>query len=575
MASRTQKNYGQLAAVLGLLACTGCSGEPDSATSEASTQASTTEATSDTTDASSGDSSDSDDTGEPPKPVIPGEPVMPRLTAVQYQNSVEMLLGLGLPELPLEPDTNPYLFYNIGAATTVLSELGTQLYEESAMAITGAVFADEARRLTLVGCNPVSDSSCTINFLGRFGRQAFRRPLSIDELGRWVAMAEELAEGDPWQGLRYAVAGMLQSPNFLYRIERGEPDPHDETRRRYTAWEMASRLSFLIWNSPPDEFLLAAAESGELLTVEGIEEQVERMLADPRTRVAIQSFFAQYLDLSRLDGSTRDPEVYPLYTPSLIVAMRKEVELLVDDLVYRQDTDVRQLFSTRHTFVNSELAELYGLDAPGASPIAYVPVELPEDGPRAGLLTLGAFLTMNAHESYNSPTARGKYIRERVLCQEVPPPPDDVDLNLDPDGDDQPKTLRERLEEHRENPVCAACHEFIDPPGFLFENFDPLGGYVTLDNGLPIDATGDLDGVPLANARELAELLKTDGRVASCMVTQLFRHAVGRKEEFTERPGLAKVEAEFVEHGHRFRELLRALAISEAFRYVADEEVLP
>ncbi len=552
----------------------GCSGNTPAQTSEGSSSTAAETSETGTTGTTGESSGTDDDTGDPPKPFIPGDPVMPRLTEVQYRNCVESLLGLGLPSLPLEPDTNPYLFYNIGAATTVLSELGTQLYEESAMAVSGAVFADEARRLTLVGCNPEADTECTLNFITRFGRKAFRRPLTSDEVDRWVGIAEELAEGDPWQGLRYAVAGMLQSPYFLYRVERGEPDPQDPTRRRYTAWEMATRLSFLLWNSPPDDILLAAAESGELLTTEGIEAQVERMLDNPRTRIAIQSFFAQYLDLSRLDGATRDPEVYPLYTPSLIVAMRKEVELLVDDLVYRQDTDVRQLFSTRNTFVNSELAALYELDAPGASPIAYVPVELPEDGPRAGLLTLGAFLTMNAHESYNSPTARGKYVRERVLCQEVPPPPDDVDLNLDPDDSD-PKTLRETLEEHRENPVCAACHEFIDPPGFLFENFDPLGGYRTLDNGFPVDASGDLDGVPLANARELAELLKGDTRIASCMITQLYRHAIGRKEVFTERPGLKHIEGEFADAGYRFGELLRAMAVSEAFRYVGDEEVLP
>ncbi|MGB1013657.1 MAG: DUF1592 domain-containing protein, partial [Nannocystaceae bacterium] len=372
----------------------------------------------------------------------------------------------------------------------------------------------------------------------------------------------------------YVVAGMLQSPHFIYRVERGEPDPQDPTRRRYTSWEMASRLSFLIWNSPPDDILLTAAESGSLLTAAGIEEQATRMLDDARTRVAVQSFFAQYLDLSRLEGATRDPEVYPQYTPGLIVAMRQEVELLVDDLVYRQDGDIRELFSTRQTFVNSELAGLYEVDAPNASPISFVPVELPEDGPRAGLLTLGAFLTMNAHESYNSPTARGKYVRERVLCQEVPPPPDDVDLNLDP-SDGEPATIRDILEEHRSNPVCAACHEFIDPPGFLFENFDPIGAYRTLDNGLPVDVSGELDGVPLANARELADVLKGDERIPSCMITQLFRHATGRKEVYTERPGLKDIGAAFADSGYRFRTLLLTLATSDAFRYVADEEVLP
>ncbi len=522
---------------------------------------------------------DDGDSGDPPKQFEPGAPVMPRLTQTQYRNSVEALLGPELPAPPLEPDTNPYLFFNIGAASTTLSELGTQQYEEAADLLSGLVFSDPARREALVGCVPASPvDDCASDFVAGFGRRAFRRALTPTEQARWLAFAEELAEGDPWQGLRYVVAGMLQSPYFLYRVERGEPDPDEPTRRRYTSWEMASRLSFLLWNSAPDDELLDAAEAGALLSKAGIRAQAERMLEDPRARVAVQGFFAQYLDLARLDGVTRDPERYPLYTPALITAMRTELELLVDDFVHRRDADIREIFSTRRTFVNDELAALYGVEAmaeaAGASPVTFVPVELPDDGVRAGLLTLGAFLTMNAHETYNSPTARGKYLRERVLCEIIPAPPDDIDLDLDPDEEGS-GTLRDKLEAHRENPVCAACHQYIDPPGFLFEHFDSIGAYRTLDNGLPIDSSGDLDGVPLANARELAELLKRDERVGACVATQLFRHASGRREQYTEQPGLDAIESEFAASGYRFSALLLALVTSEAFRTVADEEVLP
>ncbi|MBL8973516.1 MAG: DUF1592 domain-containing protein, partial [Myxococcales bacterium] len=516
-----------------------------------------------------------EDTGAPAKPFMPGPPVLPRLTQRQYLNSIEALLGPGLPVPPLEPDTNPYLFVTIGAASTTLSELGVQQYEEAAELFTGLVFADAARREALVGCAPAAPGdACVTDFIQRFGRRAYRRPLTADEQARWLVMATELADGDAWQGLRRAVQGMLQSPHFLYRVELGEPDPIDPTRLRYTGHEMASRLSFLLWNTTPDDLLLDAAANGDLLTEAGLRAETERLLADPRARTALRDFFAQFLDLGRLGGVTRDPVRYPLWSPTMIDSMRTEVTLLVEDLVYRQQGDIRSIFSTRRTFVNSELAALYGLEAPGATPITFVPVELPEDGPRAGILTLGAFLTMNAHDTENSPTARGKYVRTRVLCQDVPPPPPDIDLMLDPEQAEG-KTLRERLEQHRSDPTCAGCHSFIDPPGFLFEHFNPIGAWQDLDNGFPIDSSGDLDGKPLADARGLADLLADDKRVGRCIVTQLYRHAIGRRDVSSEWPALDEVAADFAGEGYRFSELLRILVSSDVFRTVAEEDIDP
>ena len=515
---------------------------------------------------------DTDGTGgDALEPFVPGPQVLPRLTQLQYRNSLEDLLGPDLPELPLEPDTNPYLFYSIGSAQNALSELGVQRYEESADAVTRAVFDDPQRRVDLVGCEPAAVAdACVQTFLSEFGRRAYRRPLSQEELERWIGVASDLAEGDPWRGLRLAVAGMLQSPWFLYRVELGEPDPEDPSILRYTGYEMASRLSYLLWNSTPDEPLLDAAQAGELDSVAGVEAQAARLLDDPRARSAIQDFFAQYFDLGRLGGTTRDPQRYPLFTPSLPESMRTEVRLLVDDYVNRRDADIREIFYTTRTFVNDELAALYGLDVPEATPISFVPVELPDDGPRAGLLTFGAFLAMNAHETETSPTLRGKYVRERVLCQTVPPPPDDVDTTIDPEDADA-QTLRERLEQHRNDPACSGCHSFIDPPGYLFEHFDSIGAYRTHDNGHPIDASGDLDGTPLHGARDLAQMLGEDERVARCMVTQLFRHAHSRLEHDDEVPALRDLEDRFEQAGYRFRDLMLELVTHESFRTVTEQ----
>ncbi|MCA9705174.1 MAG: DUF1592 domain-containing protein [Myxococcales bacterium] len=527
-----------------------------------------------TDSAGEGGSDDEGETeGEAPIVVDPGPAVLPRLTAEQYGNSLVQILGPGLPAVALEPDTNPYLFFNIGAASTTLSELGTQQYEEAADEITQAIFGDADRRLALVGCEPAAPGDqCVQGFLEDFGRRAYRRPLLPEEFERWQQISAQLGQGDAWEGLRLAVAGMLQSPHFLYRVELGEPDPDQPERLRYTAYEMASRLSFLLWNTTPDDELLDAAGAGELLDEASLRAHAERMLDDPRASTAVQAFFAQYFDLGRLDGVSRDVEAYPMYASTLPQSMRTEVQLLVDDFVFRRDADVRGIFGTRSTFVNEELAMLYGVEAPGASPIAFVPVELPQDGPRAGLLTLGAFLTMNAHETEPSPTLRGKYVRERVLCQTVPAPPDDVDTNI-PESQGEAKTLRERLEQHVSDPVCAGCHSFIDPPGFLFENFDSIGAYRTVDGGgNAIDATGNLDGQPLANATELGPILAESPQVGRCMVTQLFRHAQGRLELDQEVDIIDDLDRRFADEGYRFGKLLMLLVGHEGFRTLAPQE---
>lgn len=514
----------------------------------------------------------------------PGPVVLPRLTEVQYRASVEQALGgqdvdpsLGpLPQLPLEPDTNPYLFYNVGAASTTLSEVGTQRYEESAHAIANAVVLDPARRAAVIGCEPASpDDPCVSGAISRLGRRLYRRPLTADESVRWVRISSELAGGDASRGLALALAGMLQSASFLYRVELGEDDTERAGWRRFSDLEVASRMSFLLWNTAPDDELLDAAMAGDLEDADGVHGQALRLMEDPRARRAVRAFFAQYFDLSRLANvRERDATLHPQFTPSLMVAMRTEIELVVDDVVFTRDADVRELLRTRRTFVNQELADLYELDVEGVSPITFVPVELPDDGPRAGILTLGAFLTANAHPTETSPTLRGKYIRERLLCDLVPPPPPGVSTDIPPVMG-TPRTLRERLEAHRVRPDCAACHANIDPPGYLFEGFDSIGHTRETDHGFPVDTSGGLDGVPLSNGRELGELLADDPRVSLCITRQLFRHVNGRLERDGEEAAIRELSRDFLAGGSRFLDLLLAFVTSDAFRYAAPSDDAP
>jgi hypothetical protein len=513
----------------------------------------------------------------------PAPAALPRLTESQYRNILADVFGANLPPLTVEPDTNPYLFESIGASTTTLSELGTQHYEENADVITHAIFADATRRAVVVGCDVVAEgATCTRAFLSRVGRSLFRRPLESAELDRWLAKADQLSQPDAWEGVRLALAGMLQSPSFIYRVELGEENPENPDELRLNGFEMASRMSFLLWNTGPDSTLLDAAEAGELDTEDGLRKHTERLLSSPRAKAAMQAFFAQYLDLGKLDTIARSTENYPLYTAGIQAAMRHEVELIVEDLVFGRRGDMRSLFSTHSTYVNADIAAIYGItpDFTDADANGFVAVDLPADGPRAGILTFSAYLTMNAHETQTSPTTRGKYVRERVLCQEVTPPPADVDTEIKAPENGDLQTLREHLEEHRENPQCAGCHAFIDPPGMLFEHFDSIGVYRTEQPALghylgdgsptfPIDSSGDLDGEPLDDAADLAAVLADDERVGRCIVKQLFRHSLGRIDADGEGPAIDDLDGHFAANGYDFQKMLVTLITHESFRRVA------
>lgn len=495
-----------------------------------------------------------------------------RLTTAQYRNLLEDLTGADRP-VSLQPDTNPYLFASIGASTEPLSEQGVQLLEEAASTVAAEIFTDPVDRRELVGCEPESPrDACAEAFLSRFGRQAYRRPLTTTELARWLAVSNTLADGSAWTGLQTAVAGILQSPSVVYRVELGQPHPDDPTLRVLTDWEVATRMSLLLWDRPPDDALLDAVARGALATPEGLAAQADRLLADPRSEEAIEAFFAQYLDLGRLENASPDPATYPRFTEPLRAAMHNEVLLLVDDLVNRRDTDVRKLFSERRAYVNRDLATHYGLLVEGASALTYVPVDLGPDSERAGILGLGAFLTMNAHAVHTSPTLRGKYILERVLCSMVPPPPDSVDLDLSDDETEGGGTLRDTLEAHRDDPECSACHAIMDPPGYLFEHFDPTGAWRETDHGHPIDSSGELLGEPLSGAGELGDLLAGHERVGPCMVQQLYRHAHGRLDTEADAVTLDQLSAAFAADGYRFRALLRAVVTHDSFRVVRDPE---
>lgn len=500
-------------------------------------------------------------------------PGLRKLTTKQLGNSVRDLLGVEPPSLDLEPDTGMRGFLSIGASHAVISARGVEQFEEAARAAATAVFGREDRRAALVGCTPTAAAgdACARQFVTRFGRRAWRRPLSDGEASRYLGLAAKVAGdlGSGWAGLEYATSALLQSPNFLYRWELGERDPANPGRRRHTGYEMATRLAFFLWNSTPDDALLDEAATGSLLSEEGVRRAADRLLAAPRAQAGLGAFFSEMFELHLLEGVRKDAARFPEMTVALAAAMRDEALRSASEIVFAKKSHYFDLLTTNDTFVNTALARLYGLPAPAQS--GFVRATLPENGPRAGFLGQAAFLALNAKESSTSPTMRGKFVRQTFLCQEVPSPPADADTTLPDPPAGATVTLRERLESHRANPTCAGCHGLMDPIGLAFESFDAIGKYRQTDRGLPIDPSGELDGTRFRDARELGKVLRNHSRASACLVSQLYQFATGHTEEGSEGRLVEDLTRRFAESGFRLHQVLPELVASAGFRYAASE----
>jgi hypothetical protein len=525
-------------------------------------------------DGSGDDDGGGDDAGEAAEV---DAPTLRRLTRAEFTHAVHDLLGpvaLG----PVETDSSQEGFFSVGAARVALSPAGVAAYEQALDLATAEAFADPTSAASLVACMPAdtADTACMRASIEAFGRRAWRRPLEPDETDRYLSIAQEVGTetGDPVAALRHALWGVLQSPYFLYRVELGSPSPDDDGRVKFSGWEMASRLSFTLWSTVPDDALLDAAESGELSVPEGIEAQAERMLADPRARQGVENFVAELYELWLLDEQTKDAELYPQWTPTLKEVMREELLARVDDVVFENPGDFLSLYDGKKVFVDNELARLYGL--PEIEPDAFRVEMLPESDPRAGLIGSALVLAMNSLPARTSATKRGQFISEILLCRTVPPPPPTVDVNLDDDdGDGGPvehKTLREKLEPHRTDPTCAACHDITDPLGLALEHFDTTGQYRETDLGLAIDASGELDGVAFTDAADLAVLLREHPDAASCLVKKLYTYTAGRRPFAEESDALADLVDELAAEGGRFDRLLLSLVTHDDFRFAHPEE---
>lgn len=520
------------------------------------------------------DAAEVGDVGPPPGPtelVYPvGAPTVPRLTARQFENAIRDLFGseIVLPR-NIEPDLEQAGLRQIGAAAATISPRGVERYEGAAYEIADQ-YVNEAFRSSFA-CSPGGSRSdeCARPVLTELASRAWRRPLTDSEVDVLVEIAGQAGEvlDDFYEGLEFGIAAIVQSPNFLFRVELGEPDPEVEGARRYTAWDTASRLSFLLWNSIPDDALRAAAADGSLLTDEGLAAQVDRMLADDRARAGLGAFFDELYQLYELEHLTKDPTIFPQMSAELGPAARQETMMGIEYVVFDLDADVRDLLTTRRTFLDRRLAALYDVRAPARE--GFAETTLPADELRRGLLGQAAILALNAHSTSTSATIRGKFVREVMLCGVIPPPPSGVDTSI-PEPTEVARTLRERVAVHLEDEFCAGCHGLMDPLGLALENFDGIGVYRELDNGVPVDASGELDGVEFDGFDDFVDLMAADPRYTACFVQKLNRYANSAVETPAQRNALSPLHDLFESEGFRFRALVRDYVMSPAFRRVGE-----
>ena len=527
-------------------------------------------------DGADGGADDGADDGDTPSlDVEPAPPTLHRLTQAQLHNTYLAVLGSPL-QLPTElpPDDLLYGFSSIAAAAATISPLAAEQYENATYAVLDQVWGDPLRRTVLVGCDPeTATDPCVAEFFARFAKAAWRRPVTSDEVDRLVALSDLIADelDDVDAGIEHGAAAVLQSPNFLFRIEMGVPVADAPGVLRYTSWEMASRLSYLIVAGPPDEELVALAEADALDSVDVIEAQALRLLDDPRARPALVGFFRDFMNIAKLDQLDKNPEAFPQMSATLGPAMREELERMFEATVFDGSGSFRDLFTTKTTAINEELAGIYGV--PGIVGAALQPYTFPPDSPRAGILTSAGFLAVNAHQTQTSPTHRGRFVRIQMLCQDIPPPPAGIDTSLPaPDPSAPPQTLRERLDIHRESPACLGCHELMDPIGFAFENYDAIGAYREVDEqGLTLDPVTEINGTTVASGVEVGELIAELPEASACIARRFYEHAGGHVAEDGEDEAIDALVDAFVADDYDFRSLVVALVVNDGFRFAGSE----
>jgi hypothetical protein len=512
------------------------------------------------------------------EPVTTGGPAtVRRLTEGQYRNIIADVFGTHIVVAGrFDPLIRTEGLLAVGASQATISPTGAERYAALARAIAQQV-VDESNRAMLVPCTPAApdkaDDTCAAAFYNKVGRLLYRRALLADETNVFVKIAHGAAttRGDFYAGLGYGLQAMLQSPDFLFVTELTQKDPDNKKVDRLDGYSTATRLSFLLWNSAPDDALLTAAEKGDLASKSGLEDQVDRMMASPRLQAGVRAFFSDMLALDDFATLEKDTLLYPAFGLQAAIDSKEQILRTITDTLLVNDKDYRDLFTVRDTYMSSALGMVYRV--PAEKPGGWAKFTFAENDPRAGIQTMLGFVALHSHPGKSSPTLRGKAVRELLLCQKIPDPPSTVNFDQFNDPNSPQKTARNRLDAHSTDPACSGCHKLTDPIGLALENFDTAGQTRWMENGEKIDTSGDLNGIKFNDAKGLGEALSKDPSAPSCLVNRAYSYAAARPVARGEREWIAHLEQEFASDGYRFKELLRKIALSDALYAISPQPV--
>jgi hypothetical protein len=487
------------------------------------------------------------------------------LSRAEYLNTVRDLVGeiSGLQNA-LGPANEASAF---GLVQPDITQVETEKFQKAADLIAKALVENADALSTIAPCaEGAVERDCARQVVETFGKRAYRAPVTDEaDLERHLVLYDSGATTGYAHGIELLLRGMLQAPRFLYRVELGTDERINERAVRLSPFEIASRLSYAIWETLPDPALEQAAAEGKLSTPEGIENELARLLDDPRGARAVRRFLASLIHLVDLDRVVKDETRHPDWQGApLRRSMQAGAEAFFDHVLANEGGSLSALFTSKTVLYDEHLGPYYGMS--GTSDFGTLEIA---DGTVSGLLTLPALLTLQAKPSESSPIYRGKFVREALLCQQLPAPPANIPK---PPEVEEGVSTRERLRQHEVSPACAGCHQLIDPVGFAFEHYDELGRYRESDGGEPVDATGeliltrDIDG-PVDGVVELGQKLATSTEVRECMARQWFRFALDRFEQDMDACSMKALLDRFEESAFDLNVLPRAIIATDAFLY--------
>jgi hypothetical protein len=498
-----------------------------------------------------------------------------RLTNREYNNTVRDLLGDNTRPADQFPTDRDGAFEFRRAGSVAVQD--ATLLRASAESLAAAALPKVSAMLP---CDAAKgDETCARQFITKFGLRVFRRPVSSGETDRLAGLynaGRNTLKLGFVDAIGLVIEGMLQAPQFLDHWEASPDDAPivEGAVVRLGGFQIASRLSYFIWGSMPDDALLASAAAGELDTASGVKAAASRMLSDPKSKETVSSFFADWLELDGLKDRMKNATAYPGYNDALQTAMLGETRTFVENVSFGGDGSLATLLGGPFSYVNQSLGAVYGAEVQGAD-LKRTDLDASQ---RAGFLTQASFLALNGASDGSNPVRRGKAVYTKLLCHDLPPPPANVPA---PKPASAGGTTRQRFVEHDTNPCATACHSAMDPIGYAFENYDGIGQFRTTDNGQPVDASGSVstDGAThtFKNAIELIGVLAKSSEVRQCFSSQWARFALVRPDTDADQASLQTVASTFGSQTSTIQDLLAAIATMRTFRYrsPSDGEVLP